>query len=157
VQSNLASVFQHTAREGLDSYLASLSEAGRSTATNRNRTEVPQLEVESGSRGVYDAPGNAIQGATILSAVVGLILLIVCANVANLLLSRATTRQKEMSIRISLGATRGRLVRQMLTESLVLAAIGGAAGILVGNWGRHLLPGAPTDPLPLDWHVLLFV
>jgi len=157
VQANLGAVFQQTARAGLASYLVSLSEAARSTATNRSRTEVPELLVQPGGRGVYDANTNAVRSVTILSVVVALVLLIVCANVANLLLSRATTRQKEISVRISLGATRAPLVRQLLTESVLLASIGGAVGMLVGYWGQLLLPGAPGQQTPFDWRVFAFV
>jgi predicted permease len=156
VQGNLEGVFQSTARAGLDSYLGSLSQEARSTVVNRNRKDVPHLVVEPGSRGIYDVNSTDIRAVTILSAVVALVLLIVCANVANLLLSRATTRQKEISVRLSLGATRARLVRQLLTESIVLASMGGVLGILVGYWGQQLLPGPPGQAATLDWRVLSF-
>lgn len=157
VQGNLEGVFQHTARAGLAIYLSSLSDQERSTAGNRDRKEVPSLRVETGARGIYDANSNDLRSVTILMVVVALVLLIVCANVANLLLSRATARQKELSVRLSLGATRGRLMRQLLTESMLLAVMGGALGVLVGYWGRQLLPGPPGQTLPMDWKVLAFV
>jgi predicted permease len=157
VQGNLEGVFQATARAGMDSYLAGLSEAQRSTAVNRRRVNVPRLRVNSGSRGVYDVNTNEIRSISILSTVVGLVLLIVCANVANLLLSRATSRQKELSVRLSLGATRWRLIRQLLTESLLLATAGGLLGIVIGYWGRQLLPGAAGRAVPFDWRLLVFV
>ncbi|HEY7500656.1 MAG TPA: ABC transporter permease [Vicinamibacterales bacterium] len=157
VQGNLEGVFQATAKAGLASYLAGLSDAERSTAVNRRRENVPHLRVDSGSRGIFDVNPHDIRSVSILSAVVGLVLLIVCANVANLLLSRATSRQKELSVRLSLGATRWRLIRQLLTESLLLASAGGLLGIAVGYWGKQLLPGAAGRAVPLDWRLLGFV
>jgi len=157
VQANLEGVFQRTARAGFDSYVATLSEKARSTSSMRNRSMVPpQLRVSSGSGGVYDPNATDLRAVTILGAVVVVVLLIVCANVANLLLSRATTRQKEISIRLSMGATRARLVRQLLTESLLLATVGGGLGLLVGNWAQQLLPGVPGRATSLDWRVLTF-
>src|SRR4029450_5821284 len=110
-----------------------------------------------GSRGVYEVNTGDARSVTILTVVVVLVLLIVCANVANLLLSRATVRQKAISIRLSLGAPRARLIRQLLTESVLLSCVGGALGILVATWSKQLLPGSAGAATAIDWRVLSFV
>ncbi len=156
VRGNLGSGFQHQARAGLDSYLASSPEEVRSQSRNQERTAVPHLLVDSASRGTYDTDNRHIQALSILATVVALVLLLVCANVANLLLARATARQKEISVRLSIGATRARLIRQLLTESLVLAAIGGIAGMLMAGWGQALLPPPVGTAAPANWRVILF-
>jgi predicted permease len=107
--------------------------------------------------------GQTIETSAILMSIVFIVLLIACANVANLLLARATRRRREIAIRVAIGATRTRLIRQLLTESLVLSLVGGAVGLLAAFWTKDVIKslvpfggGPNASDIQLDGRVILF-
>lgn len=150
-------VTQKQAQDEMDAVAASLARQFPARYIDRGKPWTVRLQpLREALFGFVSRPLFLLQGA------VGFVLLIACANVAALLLSRASSRQTEIAIRAALGASRGRIFRQFLTESLLLASFGGVVGVLLAWWGVRLLVAMAPSWLPrlhaigIDWRVLLF-
>jgi len=153
-------VSDQTAQAALD---VQFQAAVRASTQMEPGETMPRFDLADGSRGLHFSDRMFKKPIYVLLAITGFVILLACANIANLLLARGSQRRREMSVRLAMGAGRARILRQLLTESLLLATLGGVGGLALSYLGRNILPNLLTNAwehnyisTPFDWGIFAF-